>query len=139
MVAASTVVEVAAGSVARTISRSTKVYLEYELPREGFAVKCKVNEGTIAVCGSKFLQRPDCSYAPTYDWKLEINDYSDLFINSDGTPNCEQQSASDCQDAETVTSNIVTIFVTIEGLDVQNTFQLNTAVGNAATAKGNWY
>lgn len=117
----------------RTISRNTKVYLEYEVPSEGFTLKVEVNEGTIVVCGSKSLQRPDCSYAPTYNWKLEISDYSDIFIKNDGTPNNEQRSVSKRQVVEIVN---VTVFVTVEGLDTQNTFQLNTTFGDTTVPNG---
>ena len=99
------------------------------MPSEGFSLKAKVAEGSVVACGSKSLQRPDCSYAPTYNWKLEITDYSDIFINSDGTPNDQQRQA--------VRTANATVFITIKGLDTQNTFQLNTTFGDTTASKFN--
>ena len=127
MFVASIVVEVETASVSRSIERNTKVYLEYEVPREGFTVKAEVDMGSVAVCGSRSLARPDCSYSPTYDWMLEVNDYSEIFINGEGFPGNEHQSISKHQIVESIN---ITIFVTVEGLDSLNSFSLNTTYGD---------
>ena len=130
---ASAVVEVAAAAVRRTIQRNTKVYLEYKVPSNGFTVKANVDQGNVAVCGSSSLQRPDCSYSPTYDWKLETRDYDDIFIPSNGSPNNRRRSLSERQTTE---SSNTTVFVTIEGLDSLNTFQLDTTLGDTTAPDG---
>lgn len=96
-------------------------------------MKVEVDVGSIAVCGSKSLQRPDCSYSPTYDWKLEVDDSNEIFISMDGIPSDEQKLVSKRQMVEIIN---VTVFVTIEGLDVQNTFLLNTTYGDTTTPDG---
>ena len=96
-------------------------------------MKANVDQGNVAVCGSRSLQRPDCSYSPTYDWKLETRDYDDIFIPSNGSPNNRQRSLSKRQTVEGVN---VTVYVTVEGLDLVNTFLLNTTFGDTTVPDG---
>ena len=128
---ASTAIEVETASVRRSIERNTKVYLEYKVPSEGFTVKIEVDDGSIAICGSRSLARPDCSYSPSYDWKLEVDSYADIYINRDGIPRDEQQTFTKRQAVETIN---ITVFVTVEGLGSQNTFLLNTTYGDTAVS-----
>ena len=86
--------------------------------------------GSVAICGSRSLARPDCSYSPTYDWMLEVNDDFEIFINREGLPSNEQQSVSKRQIVESIN---ITIFITVEGLDSLNSFSLNTTYGDTTT------
>ena len=106
------------------------------MPSEGFTVKVTVDEGSIAICGSRLLQCPDCSFSPSYDWKLEIEFFSEVYINGNGNPNDDLQSISKRQ---TVEMTNITVFITIEGLNSQNSFNLNTTFGDSTTpeADGN--
>ena len=117
-------------AISRSIQHNTKVYLEYEVPNEGFTVKTMVDEGALALCGSSSLERPDCSYAPTHDWKLEVNSYSEIYISGNGLPNDDSQPISKRQATE---MSRITIYITIEGLASQSTFSLNTTLGDTTT------
>ena len=119
-------------SVSRTIPRNTRVYLEYDVPSEGFTVTAEVEEGAIVICGSRSLQRPDCSYRPSYDWRLEVQGNAEIFINGQGVPANQQQSISKRQ-VDSGGNENVTVFVTIEGLESQNSFMMNTTVGDTTT------
>ncbi len=84
--AASTVIDVEITSIFRELDFKTKLYLEYFVPGEGFTIQVELDIGRVVVCGSNSLERPDCSYSLTYDWKLEISEYEELFIGPDGFP-----------------------------------------------------
>ena len=92
-------------------------------------MKVEVDEGSVCICGSRSLARPDCSYSPSYDWKLMVDSYDDIYINGDGIPKDKQQLILKRQAVE-ITN--ITIFVTVEGLDSNNTFLLNTTYGDTA-------
>ena len=118
----------------RQIEFETKVYIGYSVPQDGFTIKIEVETGAVLVCGSSFLERPDCSYSMTYDWKLEVSDYSDIFLDGNGLPqiwNHDQKRFYLKRQAKVDTGN-VTVFVTVEGMAVNesNTFLLNTTIGD---------
>lgn len=116
----------------RTIEPNTKVYVGYPVPADGFTLKVEVEEGKIAICGSNFLERPDCSYSPTYNWKFEVTDYTDIFLNENGLPQTNRLDKRSAAQTE------VTVYVTIEGLalDGNITFLLNTTLGDTTIRTG---
>ena len=83
---------------------------------DGFTVRVEVTDGSISICGSKEIERPDCSYSPTYDWKVDITTTTEVFIS--GSAN-----------------TTITVHVTVEGLDTNNTFSLNTTFGDTTSGK----
>ena len=146
MFAASTVVDVEVTSIFRQLVFETKLYLEYFVPEVGFTIQVELDIGRVVVCGSNSLERPDCSYSLTYDWRLEISEYEELFIGPDGFPSNAPAptlsptptSAATTQDTSTIsmpkfnntsTTN-VTVYITIEGLDDDNVFSFNTTYGD---------
>ncbi len=152
MFAASTVIDVEVTSIFRELDIETKLYLEYDVPEDGFTIQVELDIGRIVACGSNSLERPDCSYSLTYDWKLEISEYEELFIGPDGLPsNAPMPSSATATTTPTSapthatlpttnapnnsTSN-VTVFLTIEGLDDSNIFSLNTTFGDTRAPEG---
>ena len=145
--AASTVIGVETTPVQRQIQQEIKVYLEFLVPEDGFTVKVEIEVGTVAVCGSNWLERPDCSYNLTYDWKMVVSDYKEVFIGPDGYPvgshnskNISKfQTANSTNKSQPVldTNNTAAVYVTIEGLDTDNVFLFNTTYGDTRTPKGN--
>ena len=148
---ASTVVDVEETSIYRQLDFQTKLYLEYFVPGEGFTIQVELDIGSVVVCGSNSLERPDCSYSLTYDWKLEVSEYEELFIRPDGYPSTvpiPSTSAPITTSAPTQatlptnapndnqTSSNVTVFITIQGLDDDNVFSLNTTYGDTRTPEG---
>ena len=148
MFVASTVIDVEITSIFRELDFETKLYLEYFVPEDGFTIQVELDIGRVGVCGSNSLERPDCSYSLTYDWKLEISEYEELFIGSDGFPSNVPPStrrtptptSAPTQGTSTsptgtppfnnATTTNVTVYLTIEGLDLNNVFSLNTTYGD---------
>ena len=135
MFAASTVVDVEVTSIFRDLDFKTKLYLEYSVPRGGFTIQVELDIGRVVVCGSNSLERPDCSYSLTYDWRLEVSEYEDLFIGPDGFQSNAPRTLTPTSAPTftppmfTTTTNI-TVYLTIEGLDENNVFSLNTTYGD---------
>ena len=138
---ASTVIDVEATPIHRQIEQEIKVYVEFSVPEEGFTVKVKLEVGRVAVCGSNSLERPDCSYSLTYDWKLMVNTYKEVFIGPDGYPSSadntkkvpKYQTTNITNETQSLVDTNNTVYVTIEGLDVDNIFFLNTTYGDSTT------
>ena len=151
MFAASTVVDVEVTSIFRQLDFETKLYLEYFVTEGGFTIQVELDIGRVVVCGSNSLECPDCSYSLTYDWKLEISQYEELFIGPDGFPtntpvpsrvttptSATTQATSPTTSAPngTQTNSNITVYLTVEGLDDDNIFSLNTAFGDTRTPEG---
>ena len=122
--------------IRREIEDDTKVYLEFSVPEDGFTVKIELEIGRVAVCGSNFLERPDCSYSLTYDWRLEVSQYSELFIGADGYPSDTTPAPNHLSKNHTNTDIITntSVYMTVEGLETNNIFLLNTTYGDTTTA-----
>ena len=93
-------------------------------------MRVEVTIGSISVCGSREIERPDCSYSPTYDWKRDITISTEVYINGDGlldgsVTKKKRQAALDV--------NATRVYVTVEGLENNNTFSLNTAFGDTTS------
>ena len=138
-------------SISRQLEFETKLYLEYFVPDDGFTIQVELDIGRVVVCGSNSLERPDCSYSLTYDWRLEISNYEELFIGPDGFPSNTPVPSSVTTPTEvptqatlpttnspnsTLTGSNVTVFLTIEGLDHDNIFSLNTTYGDTRAPEG---
>ena len=151
MFAASTVVDVEVTSIFRQLDFETKLYLEYFVPDDGFTIQVELDIGRVVVCGSNSLERPDCSYSLTYDWKLEISQYEELFIGPDGFPSnapipsrattptsatTQATSPTTSGPNSTETNSNITVYLTVEGLDDDNIFSLNTTFGDTRTPEG---
>ena len=152
MFAASTVVDVEVTSIFRQLDMETKLYLEYYVPEDGFTIQVELDIGRVVACGSNSLERPDCSYSLTYDWKLEISEYEELFIGPDGLPsNARMPSGATTTPTNAPThatlpttnapnstwaNSNVTVYLTIEGLDGNNVFSLNTTFGDTRAPEG---
>ena len=107
------------------------MYLEFSVPEDGFTIKVEVEIGRVAVCGSNFLKRPDCSFSLTYDWRLEVSQYSELFIGADGSPSGFEDTTPLPNGTYVITNT--TVYVTVEGLETNNIFLLNTTYGDTTT------
>ena len=82
-------------------------------------MEVEVTKGSISICGSREIERPDCSHSPTYDWKRDINMSTDLYINGDGLPGGSREKRQ-----------TTVVHITVEGLENNNTFSLNTTFGD---------
>ena len=140
LLAASTIVDVEITSIFRQLDFRTKLYLEYFVPGDGFTIQVELDIGRVVVCGSNSLERPDCSYSLTYDWKLEISEYEELFIGPDGFPSNAPAptriptatiiSPTSTPMFNNATTTNITVYLTIEGLEDDNVFSLNTTYGD---------
>jgi hypothetical protein len=156
MFAASTVVDVEVTSIFRELDIETKLYLEYYVPEDGFTIQVELDIGRVVACGSNSLERPDCSYSLTYDWKLEISEYEELFIGPDGLPSNARMPnratttttptsapthatlpTTSAPNNSTQANSNITVYLTIEGLDDSNIFSLNTTFGDTRAPEGN--
>ena len=140
LLAASTIVDVEITSIFRELDFRTKLYLEYFVPEDGFTIQVELDIGRVVVCGSNSLERPDCSYSLTYDWKLEISEYEELFIGPDGfrsnapatprTPIATTIAPTGTPIFNNPTTTNITVYLTIQGLEDNNVFSLNTTYGD---------
>ena len=126
-------------SIFRELKLETKLYLEYLVPDGGFTIQVELDIGRVVVCGSNSLERPDCSYSLTYDWRLEISEFKDVFIGPDGFPSNIPPTPAPTQGTSptgtppmfnNINNTNITVYLTIEGLDESNVFSLNTTYGD---------
>ena len=112
-------------------------------------MKVELEVGKVAVCGSNSLERPDCYYSLTYDWKLEVSRYKEVFIKPDGFPlgANDSSSAYHMPESNVQSPNITdeaipntnkSVYVTIQGLEADNIFVFNTTHGDTTTIKGTY-
>ena len=101
---------------------------EIIIPADGFTVRVEVTIGAISVCGSREIERPDCSYSPTYDWKRDITISTEVFISGSGLLAGSKKKRQAALDV-----NAIIAYVTVEGLDNNNTFSLNTTFGDTTS------
>ena len=53
--------EIGEQAIQRRIRQGVQAFFEYQVPRQGFTIRVTAEEGRLAVCGSRTLQRPSCS------------------------------------------------------------------------------
>ena len=85
-----------------------------------------VNEGKVLACGSTTDENPDCRDSSTYLWRCETEGYCDIFVdNNELTKRRRRQ-----------TSSGDVMFVSIEGVERNNSVILETMMGDETISDG---
>ena len=83
----------------------------------------------MSVCGSSTIRNPDCSYGPLYDWKRDVTQREEIYISGQVADSQSRRKRAVNTSMEVEYTNF-TVYVTVEGLDTNNTFFLNTTFGD---------
>ena len=117
--------------IRRRIRQGLQAFFEYQVPGLGFTIRVTAEEGRIAVCGSRALQRPSCSNSSLYDWRREVTRSAVIYITPEGL---------DAESLPNMGGNVlqlnVTMFVSVEGLDTTSIFVLNTTFSDTRVLRG---
>ena len=123
--------EVGVQMIQRRIRQGLQAFFEYQVPSLGLTIRVTAEEGRIAVCGSRTLQRPSCSNSSLYDWRREITRSAAVYITPEGL---------DAESLPNMGGNVlqlnVTMFVSVEGLGTTSIFVLNTTLSDTRILRG---
>lgn len=87
-----------------------------------------VNRGRVLVCGSTINENPDCRDSSTYSWMCETEGYCDIFVDNSALRKRRRRQAS---------GNVM--FVSIEGVDKNNSVLFETMMGDETISDGKGY
>ena len=118
-------------TIRRRIRQGLRAFFEYQVPRQGFTIRIAAEEGRVAVCGSRTLRRPSCSDSSLYEWRREIARSAAVYITPEGLDADSQPNMG----GGVVTLNI-TMFVSCEGLGMDNVFVLDTTFADTRVLQG---
>lgn len=124
--------EIGGQAIERRIRQGVQAFFEYQVPRQGFTIRVTAEEGRLAVCGSRTLQRPSCSDSSLYDWRREVTTSTAVYITPEGL---DADSLSNI--GGQVPANI-TMFVSFEGLVANNFFILSTTFADTRILQGKY-
>ena len=123
--------EIGGQAIRRRIRQGVQAFFEYQVPSQGFTIRVTAEEGRLAVCGSRTLQRPSCIDSSLYDWRREVTTSTAVYITPEGL------------DADSLLNNggqvpvNITLFVSFEGLVANNSFVLGTTFADTRILQGN--
>ncbi|CAI7989860.1 Heat shock factor protein 1 [Geodia barretti] len=116
----------------------TVSYFQYELPDEGLTLRLNVAAGRVVLYASTRIRNPNSA---VYDIRLETDATEDVFVSPDdlimtgvGTA-IEGRRKRNIEKGER-DSAVVMIFVTVEGLEKNNSFILESTFGDTSTIRG---
>jgi len=132
LVTAATRPEIEGQTIRRRIRQGLQAFFEYLVPSVGFTIRVTAEEGRIAVCGSRTIQRPSCSDSSLYDWKREVTTSAAVYITPDGL---DADSLANMGGG--VVSFNITMFFSCEGLGLNNVFVLDTTFADTRILQGN--
>ena len=95
------------------------------IPEGGLTFMVDVEKGKVLVCGSTIDENPDCRDPSTYSWVCETEGYCDIYVNSSASENRRRRQA---------TSDVM--FVSIEGVDRNNSVVFETMMGDETISDG---
>ena len=124
--------EVGGQVIRRRIRQGVQAIFEYQVPSQGFTIRVTAEEGRIAVCGSRTLQRPSCIDSSLYDWRREVTTSTAVYITPEGL-----DADSVLNTGGQVPVNI-TMFVSCEGLVANNSFVLGTTFADTRILQGKY-
>ena len=113
--------------IQRAIGLGLQAFFEFQVPEQGFTIQITAGVGQIAVCGSTTIEQPSCSIVSLHEWRREVTGFVDVYITPDGL---DADSLPDVGSGGQVPSN-GRMFVTLEGLGINNSFVLNTTLADA--------
>ena len=95
------------------------------LPEQGMTVRIDVNEGSVALFGSNKIQMPNEAF---YDFMLS-NNRRDIFVTK-STFGIDTPAETK---REITNFTNITVYISIQGQGVSNSFTFNTTVGDTST------
>ena len=119
------------------MDQGQQVRYQFPVPEEGLTVRLCVRNGLIVLYASTTIPNPNQAY---YDWKLECIDCDDceMFVDPEDfevipadveVPQRRRRQAMVNTTEEVVYTNF-TVYISVEGMEDRNTFELNTDVGD---------
>ena len=113
--------------IQRAIGLGLQAFFEFQVPEQGFTIQITAGVGQIAVCGSTTIERPSCSIVSLHEWRREVTGFVDVYITPDGL---DADSLPDVVGSGGQVPSNVQMFVTLEGLGINNSFVLNTTLAD---------
>lgn len=118
--------------------RGAVSYFQYQLPEEGMTLQLNVAAGRVVLYASMRIQNPNSAL---YDYTLETGSEEDIYIspedlmidNSEIAVNVVERNnrKRDVGEEENEGEEIM-IFITVEGLELNNSYTLDTLVGDTS-------
>lgn len=112
----------------------TVSYFQYELPDEGLTLRLNVDEGRVVLYASTRIRNPNSAL---YDIRLETEVTEDVFVSPDDfvtTGEGMERRERDSEEGDDK-SEPAMIFVTVEGLEKNNSYILETTFGDTSTSE----
>ena len=113
--------------------RGTVSYFQYELPEEGMTLRLNVEKGRVVLYASSKIPNPNSAF---YDFSLETDSSEDVYLSPEdflagggGERLGRSQAETDEDKSRTM------IFITIEGLEEDNSYVLETTFGDTSTGE----
>ena len=111
-------------------------YFQYELPDEGLTLRLNVAEGRVVMYASTKIRNPNSAL---YDIRLETDATEDVFVSPDdliitGAGMRVKRRRNSNEEGEG-NSTVRMIFVTVEGLENNNSYILETHFGDTSTSE----
>ena len=128
---ASTNLDIGMSIVGRPLKENRETFFEVTVPQDGVTIALNTHQGMVAVCGST-TQRPSCFLSSFYDWNRDVGNFADIFITAEGIDADSGQSMARCL----VMSQNLSIFMTVQGILGNNTFSMNTSLGDTRLPRG---
>ena len=108
-----------------TLGQGKVSYYQVRIPEGGLTFMVDVDKGKVLVCGSTIDENPDCRDPSTYSWVCETEGYCDIYINGSALRKRRRRQA---------TSDVM--FVSIEGVDRNNSVVFETMMGDETISDG---
>jgi len=118
--------------IQRAFGLDLRAFFEYQVPEQGFTIQITAGMGQIAVCGSTTIERPSCNIVSLHEWRREVTGFVDVYITPDGL---DADSLANMGGG--VVSFNITMFVSCEGLGLNNVFVLDTTFADTRILQGN--
>lgn len=113
--------------ISQTLQQNQISYFKTSLPELGMTIRLDVNEGSVVLFGSNKIQTPNEAF---YDFMLSTNK-QDIFVTEDTFGNTPSKTKRQI----TKFANI-TVYISIQGQSVSNSFIFNTTVGDTTVNTG---
>ena len=128
-----------AQQVTGTTQRNQVAYFQYQLPVEGMTIRLKMDSGRAELYATHMLRNPSSAF---YDYHFSTHSNADVYIDPselEGSNNdtMRRRVKREQEEREVVSTNLtnVTLFVSIKGLDENNSFILATTFGDTSTCE----
>ncbi len=103
-------------------------FFQYLLPTSGMTLRLRTQQGRVVLYADDTIQNPNAAF---YDYKLETGGSDDVYIDPGafgiGIGRRRRQASNNSIDSGFTDT---TIYVSVEGMEGSNSFELETTFGN---------